>query len=127
MNLPEHPGGSWKFSTERVQVGLDHRNGKPVYATRPSWEELDSALTPTSAVGRARGPKSQYEATFAMWFKAYMLTRPGEEWIPVSLVREAAIGGRAASASWWTKHSGDHMEKQNINGEWMCRPRASTA
>lgn len=127
VNLPEHPGGSWKFSTERVQVGLDHRNGKPVYATKPSWEELDSGLTPKSVVGRSRGPKSQYEQVFAMWFQAYMLTRPGDEWIPLSVVKEAALGEKAASASWWDKHSSDHMLKQNIGGEWMCRPKPRPA
>lgn len=126
VNLPEHPGGAWKFSTERVQVGVDHRNSKPVYATKPSWEGLDSGLTPKSAVGKARGPKSHYEGLFAIWFQAYMLTRPGDEWIPLSVVKEAALGEKVASASWWDKHSSDHMLKQNIGGEWMCRPKPRT-
>lgn len=40
VNLPEHPGGAWRFHTERVEVGADHRNGKPIYATRPAWDQL---------------------------------------------------------------------------------------
>jgi hypothetical protein len=80
---------------------------------------LDSALTPNSLVGKARGPKSQYEMTFSIWFQAFMTTRPNEDWLPISLVKQAAVGEKVVSQSWWTKHSADHMEKQNINGEWM--------
>ncbi|MBO9712183.1 AAA family ATPase [Sphingomonas sp.] len=127
VNLPEHPGGAWKFHTERVEVGTDHRNGKPVYATRPVWDELDSALTPNSMVGKSRGPKSRYELTFSLWLQAFMLTRPTEQWLPVSLVKQVALDQGAASESWWNKHSSDHMQKENINGVWMCRPKASPA
>ena len=127
VNLPEHPGGAWKFHTERVEVGVDHRNGKPVYATRPAWDELDPALTPNSIVGKARGPKSQYEVPFTMWLKALLANYPGHEWLPVSTVKQHAISEKVVSESWWTKHSGDHIEKQNINGQWMCKPKASPA
>jgi hypothetical protein len=123
MNLSEHPGGAWKFMTERVEVGTDARNGKPIFATRPSWEQLDSSLTPNTVVGRQRGPKSQQEPQFAMWFRAFMMTRPGEEWLPASLVKEVALGEKIVSASWWAKHSGDHMERKNEGGQWMCRPK----
>ena len=127
VNLPDHPGGAWKFSTERVTVGNDHRNGKPVFATRPVWDELDSALKPTTIVGRARGPKSQLEPQFAMWFQAFMLTRPNDQWLPVSLVKQVALGEKVVGESWWNKHSTNHMEKKNIGGEWMCRPKARPA
>jgi hypothetical protein len=127
MNLPEHPGGAWKFHTERVEVGVDHRNGKPVFATRPVWDELDGALTPNTAVGRSRGPRSKYEPQFAMWFQAFMLTRPNSEWLPISLVKQCAVGEKVVSESWWNKHSADHMLKQNIGGEWMCRPKPYAA
>jgi len=122
VNLPEHPGGAWKFHTERVEVGTDHRNGKPVYATRPVWDELDSALTPSSTVGKARGPKSQYEAPFAGWLKSLFLNYPNHEWLAVGMVKQCALSERVVSPKWWDKHSSDHMQKQNINGEWMCRP-----
>ncbi|MDP5279224.1 AAA family ATPase [Sphingomonas sp. DG1-23] len=126
MNLPEYPGGAWKFRTERVEVGVDHRNGKPIYATRPAWDELDPALTPNSTVGKSRGPKSQYEAPFAMWMQAFFVLYPNHEWLPVSTVKQVAVGEKVVSASWWDKHSADHMEKQNVNGEWMCRPKRVT-
>jgi hypothetical protein len=127
VNLPEHPGGAWKFRTERVEVGNDHRNGKPIYATRPAWDELDVGLTPNSTVGKSRGPKSQYEGVFAMWFQAFYLIYPNHEWLPVTTVKQVALQEKVVSASWWDKHSGDHMLKENVNGQWMCRPKASPA
>lgn len=126
VNLPEHPGGAWKFRTERVEVGIDHRNGKPIYATRPAWDELDAGLTPNSTVGKSRGPKSQYEGVFAMWFQGFYAIYPNHEWLPVSTVKQVALQEKVVSASWWDKHSGDHMEKDNIKGTWMCRPKRTT-
>lgn len=123
VNLPEHPGGAWRFHTERLEVGSDHRNGKPIYATRPAWDELDTSLSPSSMVGKSRGPKSQYEATFAIWLQALFLSNPGKDWLPIGSVKQQAIGENVASASWWNKHSADHMEKENVGGEWMCRPK----
>ncbi len=127
VNLPEHPGGAWKFHTERVEVGVDHRNGKPIYATRPAWDELDSALTPNSTVGKARGPKSQYEVPFTMWFKGLLNNYPDHEWLPVSTVKQVALGEKVVSASWWDKHSSDHMQKDNHKGVWMCKPKTGPA
>jgi len=122
VNLPEHPGGAWRFHTERVEVGTDHRNGQPIYATRPAWDQLDPALTPNSTVGKSRGPKSQYEVPFSMWMQAHFMSYPDQEWLPVSSVKQVAIDTKVISASWWDKNSGDHMQKENINGVWMCRP-----
>lgn len=127
VNLPEHPGGAWRFHTERVEVGNDHRNGKPIYATKPAWDQLDAALTPNSTVGKSRGPKSQYEPQFAMWFQAFYLIYPNHEWLPVSTVKQVALQEKVVSANWWDKHSGDHMEKENVNGTWMCRPKRAAA
>jgi hypothetical protein len=127
VNLPEHPGGAWKFSTERVTVGNDHRNGKPILATRPNWDELDSSLKPNTVVGKSRGPKSQYEPQFAMWLKAFFVHYPGVEWLPASDVRLAAINENVVSASWWTKHSADHIVKENRSGMWWCKPKPSPA
>ncbi len=127
MNLPESPDGAWKFSTERVEVGTDPRNGKPIFATKPAWDELDTLLTPNSAFGKPRGPKSQYEAPFSMWMQAHFLIHPNHEWLPVSTVKQVAVGENIVSLSWWNKHSADHMEKENVKGQWMCRPKKSSA
>lgn len=126
-NLPEDPGGAWKFATERVQVGTDHRNGKPVYATKPAWDEQDRALTPSNVLGKRRGPKSQYEVPFAMWLQAHFLTYPGAEWLPATDVRQAAVDGKVVSASWWAKHSADHMDRENRGGMYFCRPKGGAA
>jgi len=124
VNLPDHPGGAWKFCTERVTVGNDDRNGRPVVATRPDWDELDSGLKPTTVVGRSRGPKSQQEPQFAMWLKALFVAYPGKEWVPLNIVRDAAVPS-LVSLSWWNKHSTDHIEKKNEGGNWLCRSKAS--
>ena len=125
VNLPERPDGAWKFSTERVEVGTDPRNGKPIYATRPEWDELDSALTPTSVVGRARGAKSKHELPFAIWLKAKFANIAPGTWVSADDVKWSAIRDNAASESWWAKHSSEHLEKENQNGKWMCRPKTA--
>lgn len=124
VNLPEHPGGAWKFATERIEVGTDQRNGKPIYATRPAWDELDSALTPKTAVGRARGPKSQYELPFAMWLQAFFAARPEQEWLGSDFVMKMAVMEKVITENWWNKNSGKYLEKRNENGHWACRPKA---
>lgn len=121
VNLPEYPGGSWKFCTEKVVVECDQRNGRPITATRPNWHELDSGLTPHSMVGNARGPVSKFEATFGMWLKAYFLVQPPGEWVRVDLLKTLAIGEKAATERWWNEHSGKYLEKQNQQGVWFCR------
>lgn len=123
VNLSEHPGGSWKFSTVKVDVATDPRNGKPISATRPNWEELDSALTPQSMVGNARGPVSKYEAAFGMWLKAYFLTTPSNPWQPIPQVKQAALSASVVSERWWGEHSGSYLEKQNVGGVWYCSPK----
>ena len=122
VNLPEHPGGAWRFFTERVTVGSDHRNGKPILATRPAWDELDSALKPTTVVGKSRGPKSQYEPQFAMWLQAFFVNYPDQEWVPINIVRAAAVPS-VIPENWWNKHSSEHMEKRNEGGQWWCKPK----
>lgn len=122
VNLPEHPGGSWRFVTEKVEVATDPRNGKPIAATRPDWRELDSALTPKTAVGPARGPKSRQEPLFLTWVNGRFAVLPAGTWLPVEEVKWAAVREGICSESWWNKHSPEHLEKQNPDGKWMCRP-----
>jgi len=122
MNLPDHPGGSWKFSTVKVQVGVDPRNEKPIHATRAEWEMLDSTLTPHSALGKARGPISRYEFTFGSWLRAYFAAHSSDEWRPIADVKSKALREFGVSESWWEKNSGRYLDKQNVGGEWKCRP-----
>jgi hypothetical protein len=123
VNLPEHPGGSWKFSTVKVDVATDPRNNKPISATRPNWEELDSALTPQSMVGNSRGPISKYEATFGMWLKAHFLGTPANPWQPIQQVKQAALLASLVTERWWNEHSGSYLEKRNVGGVWHCSPK----
>jgi hypothetical protein len=125
VNLPEHPGGAWKFKTAKVEVATDEASGKPIYATRPEWEELDSALTPQSTVGKPRGPVSRYEMPFGMWLKAYFAPRPDDQWLRVDMVKTAALAEGVSSESWWEKHSGSFLDKRNEQGFWFCRPKPS--
>jgi hypothetical protein len=124
VNLPEHPGGAWKFRTEKVEVATDERNGKPIHATRPNWDELDTAMTPKTAVGGSRGPKSQLQLPFAIWLKGLFAVQPTDTWLPVDQVKWSAVREGVASESWWNRHSADHLDKQNTDGTWRCRPKA---
>ncbi len=123
VNLPEHPGGAWRFSTEVVEVGTDQRSGKPITATRPNWEELDGALTPKTAVGRSRGPKSQQAAPFALWLQFEFGRHQPGTWLPAELLKATALRDCGVSESWWNKHSPEYLDKANHNGTWMCRLR----
>lgn len=125
VNLPEHPGGAWKFSTVKVQVGTDHRMGKSIDATRAEWEELDSALTPESLVGGTRGPVSKSPAAFGMWLRAHFITTPMEQGQLVSDVKAAAVGSGVVTESWFDKNSGEYLEKRNVGGSWWCRPKTA--
>ena len=111
---------------EHLQLGLltGHILLVRAYPSVSKHLALDSALTPNTVVGKSRGPKSKFEPQFAMWFQAFKLTRPNEEWLPISLVAQVAVGEKVVSESWWNKHSSNHMEKQNLGGEWMCKPKA---
>ena len=123
VNLPEHPGGAWKFSTVKVDVGIDPRNNKTISATRPHWAELDSGLTPQSMVGGERGPVSKYEAAFGMWLRAHFMTTPVNEGQRVADVKAAVLAAGVVTARWWDQHSGSYLDKQNIGGIWWCRPK----
>ncbi|WP_446655064.1 AAA family ATPase [Blastomonas sp.] len=124
-NLPDHPGGAWRFVTERVEVGHDRTSGMPIFATKPDWGELDNALTAKTAVGSKRGPKSQRAPAFAMWVQAQFANMPAEHWEMAEHVKLAAINAKVASESWWNKHSPEYLEKRNFDGHWKCRPRAN--
>ena len=123
VNLPEHPGGAWRFSTERVEAAKD-QEGLPIYATRPAWDELDAALTPKTAVGSSRGPKSKAELPFAVWVNGLFSSMTTDTWLKIEDVKWTSIReGACPSESWWDKHSSEHLLKENQNGDWMCRPK----
>ncbi|WP_164721556.1 AAA family ATPase [Silicimonas algicola] len=126
VNLPEHPGGAWRFCTEKVEVGTDPDYQTPIYATRPAWEQLDHALTPKTAVGPARGPQSQYGLPFAVWLQAFFAERSDREWLRVDLVKMIAITEKVATENWWSKNSNTYLEKRNDGGCWFCRPKGTT-
>lgn len=123
VNLPDHPGGAWKFATEKIEVGKDERSGKPIAATRPDWHELDNALNAKTAIGKHRGPKSQQAAPFALWLQFEFGRHPPGTWLPSDLLRGIASRDCGISESWWNKHSLEYLEKANHNGTWMCRLR----
>ncbi|KLI64516.1 AAA family ATPase [Aurantiacibacter marinus] len=121
-NLPEHPGGGWRFTTEKAGVGIDPRNGKPIFATRPNWGELDAALSPENIVGKARGPVSAKPNMFRLWLNNFFRHFEPEEWVEIEKVKAAAVSvDKIVSLSWWNKHSAEFLEKQNDGGKWFCR------
>lgn len=120
-NLPEHPDGAWMFSTQKVELGTDPRNGRPIAATRPIWERLDSGLKPDSILGGSRGPVSKTDAAFGMWLQAHFTSYPPGEWVRVELVKLAAERDKACSERWWNGHSGEYLDKKNEGGFWFCR------
>ncbi|MDI4634031.1 AAA family ATPase [Pelomonas sp. V22] len=129
VNLPDHPGGAWAFSTVKVTVGTDERSGKAIEATRPEWESLDTEVTPESLsdAGKKPGPPSQYGPAFTFWLQALFAGIPPDQALRVEDVKAKALAERVASKSWWKDHSGEHLEIRNIGGTWMCRPRQLAA
>jgi hypothetical protein len=123
VNLPDHPGGAWRFQTVRVEVGKDSRSGKPINATRVSWQALDRDITPESIMGGSRGPVSEYPAAFGPWLRALFLNVPTDKGLAVSDVKAGALIAKVVSAQWWDNHSAEYLDKQNIAGTWMCRPK----
>ena len=126
-NLPDHPGGAWRFSTKKVEVGKDLRNGKTIYATRPIWETLDQDITPESQVGGSRGPVSKYPAVFGQWLRSYFMTTPPNQGLLVADLKAAALADGVVTRRWWNEHSGEYLDKQNVGGTWMCRPKHTAA
>ncbi len=125
-NLPEHPGGGWRFTTEKVEVGTDARNGKPIVATRPNWGELDAAISSENLVGKARGPVSGKPVAFRLWLSQFFRPFSPDTWVETETVMAAAVSGmRVVSQSWWNKHSSEYLEKDNVGGKWVCRPKKS--
>lgn len=125
-NLPEHPGGAWRFTTEKVEIGTDPRNGKPIVATRPDWGELDAALSPENVVGKARGPVSNKSNTFRLWLKNYFSRFGPEEWVETETVLATAVSvDQIVTQSWWNKRSSEFLHKRNDGGKWLCRPKSA--
>jgi hypothetical protein len=122
-NLPESPAGGWRFRTEKVEVARDARNGKPITATVPRWEEIDPALTHKSMTGKSRGPISQNGPRIVTWLRHQFSALPG--WQVTSSVKATALEGKIISESWWEKNSGHYLERRNFGGVWHCRPLPS--
>lgn len=127
INLPEHPGGGWKFSTRKVRVGIDSRTGASIDATRAEWEELDQALTPESFMGGERGPVAKAAPAFSFWVKQYFAALPPGTHPTVADVKAAALANGIVGESWWNKNSGDFLQKWNDHGTWYCMPRPSAS
>jgi hypothetical protein len=123
VNLPEHPGGAFRFQTVKVTIGEDPENGRPIVATHPRWDALDPDLTPESLMGGERGPVSEYAAEFAPWVRAHFAKVGHGAALPISGVKSAAIAEKVASEDWWAKNSGQHLRKYNAGGTWMCVPK----
>lgn len=121
-NLPGIARGAWRFHTELATVGQD-KFGRPVEATFPYWDGLDPGITPERLAGGARGPVSKYPAVFGLWLRSRFFNTPENEGQRVSDVRAAALGDEVVTARWWDEHSGEYLDKQNVGGVWMCRPK----
>jgi hypothetical protein len=125
VNLPEHPGGAWRFKTEKVTVGTDPDNHMPINATRPAWDVLDVEITPTSLMGNSdRGPLPQndYHIVFPLWLNAEFLHVPADQGLPVTTVMNDALKQKVVSKKWWREESAKFLDKRNVGGIWMCRP-----
>lgn len=124
VNLPDHPGGAWKFKTVKVQVGDDRENGKAIFATRAEWDALDSTITADGPpTGGSRGPASQFADGFSLWVAAKFRDLGNEHFLEISALKSAAIEAGVASESWWNDHSAHYLEKRNRQGVWVCRPK----
>lgn len=124
MNLPDHPGGAWRFRTEKVTVGTDPTNHRPITATRPVWEQLDVAITPGSFMGGERGPMSKTPEVFGMWVRSHFTQYdPKQQGLSCESVLDAATFQKVCSKRWWNDHSQEYLDKQNIGGVFMCWPK----
>ena len=121
-NLPEHPGGAWLFETEKVQVGVDDENGKPIFATRPKWDRLEPLVNMENSVAKS-GAYSDTAVGFAVWISGYFKTIPESEGVAVGKIKADAIAMNVITEKNWEKHSPAYLEKRNVNGAWQCRPR----
>lgn len=127
INLPEHPGGGWKFRTEKVVVATDQRSGRQIDATRAAWIELDQSVTPESFMGGERGPVAKAAPAFAFWVKQYFAALPPGTNPSVADVKAAALLNGIVGESWWNKNSGDFLQKWNDHGVWRCMPMPSAS
>ncbi|MCC7100275.1 MAG: AAA family ATPase [Rubrivivax sp.] len=120
-NLPDAQKGAWRFRTAQRVVGVSAR-GREVQANFPEWDRFDAALTPEALAGGARGPVSKYPAVFGLWLQTYFATLP-PDFVPVADVRARALADGVVSDKWWNEHSAEYLDKRNVNGLWLCRPR----
>jgi hypothetical protein len=121
-NLPETvKPGAQRFRTEVVETGRDARTGQPITASRVRWEGIDPTLTVASLAGGSRGPVSDFGPELRGWLRGRFAREHDLQ--PVESVRREATDAIGFSDSWWDKHSAAYLEKRNVGGKWMCRPR----
>ena len=47
-----------------------------------------------------------------------------DQGLPVTTIKTAAVAAKVVSERWWDEHSGEYLDKRNVGGTWMCRPKA---
>lgn len=122
-NLPGLVRGAWRFRTDVREVATD-QYGRAITASYPDWLGYDHSLTPESVAGGQRGPVSKQAPSFGAWLYTLFLQVPPNEGLPISQVKALALDAKIVSQRWWDDHSGDYLEKRNLNGTWWCRPKA---
>jgi len=122
-NLPGLVRGAWRFRTDVRQVAND-QFGRPIVASYPEWLNFDHSLTPEAMAGAARGPASKQAPAFGVWLRAAFTAAPGEG-MTVARVKALALNDKVVSARWWDDHSSEFLDKQNVGGVWMCRPKGT--
>lgn len=123
-NLPGLVRGAWRFRTDVRHVANDQFS-RPITASYPEWLRFDHALTPEALAGAARGPVSKQASAFGVWLRAAFVSVAPGQGLPIARVRSMAIEDKVVSASWWEDHSSEYLEKQNVGGMWMCRPKGA--
>jgi hypothetical protein len=123
-NLPDSKAGAWRFSTAQKIVGKDQR-GRDVQANFPEWDRFDPSLTPEVIAGGSRGPVSTREPAFGLWVRSQFPADSPDQELPVAALLERALAAGIVSRKWWNEHSPDYLEKRNVRGQWVCRPKAA--
>ena len=68
-------------------------------------------------------PQNEYNIVFPLWLKAQFVNVPTDQALPVTTVMNVALMQKVVTKKWWNENSSDYLNKQNIGGIWMCRPK----